>query len=163
MAFASVYLFCAVSRARLALACPSAASILRQVGGGLVQRGLERPGIDGEQQVAGLDVIALVEVNGGQLAAHLRLHGNGRVGFHVADDLDLHRDVLLGGHGYGDGHVAGAAAPPAALSARSAAAGAPEVDAPPFEQPYKNRSDTPITLRFRSTCRNLPWPATRMG
>src|ERR1035438_10374172 len=36
--------------------------------------------------------------------------------------------------------------------------GAPEVDAPPFEQPYKNRSDTPITLRFRRTCRNLLCP-----
>src|ERR1035441_3400925 len=32
--------------------------------------------------------------------------------------------------------------------------GAPEVDTPPLEQPYKNRSDTPITHRFRSTCRN---------
>src|ERR1035441_9881601 len=33
--------------------------------------------------------------------------------------------------------------------------GAPEVEAPPFEQPYKNRSGTPITHRFQRTCRNL--------
>src|ERR1035437_9192689 len=37
--------------------------------------------------------------------------------------------------------------------------GPPDVDAPPFEQPYKNRSDTPITLRFRSTCRNPLCPS----
>src|ERR1035437_8211938 len=37
--------------------------------------------------------------------------------------------------------------------------GTPEEDAPPLEQPYKNRSDTPITHRFRSTCRNPLGPS----
>jgi hypothetical protein len=59
---------------QVGLGLPQRGLILRQVGNGLVQCGRERPLIDGEQQVAGLDVISLVEGDGGQLAAHLRLH-----------------------------------------------------------------------------------------
>ena len=59
---------------QVGLGLPQRGLILRQVGRGLVQGGLKRPRIDGKQQVASLDVISLVEGDGGQLAAHLRLH-----------------------------------------------------------------------------------------
>jgi len=56
------------------------------------------------------DVISLVEGDGGQLAAHLRLHGDGRVGFHVADDLDLDGTSFWEAVATGDG--TSPAAPP---------------------------------------------------
>ena len=51
----------------------------------------------------------------GQLPADLRLHRDGGVGFHVADDLDFDRHVAFLGGGHRDRDVAAAAALPPPL------------------------------------------------
>ena len=87
--------------------------VARQVGLRLADLRLKRPGIDGEQQIALLNGIAFMERDLGQLAAHLRFHGDGGVRFHVSDDVHVDGDIALGDHGHHDGNgsaIAGASA-----------------------------------------------------
>ena len=107
------------------------------VGLGLKQRGLvagdvghrlvvgrfEGAPVDVEQLVALLYEVAFLEVNVGQLTAHLGFDSDGGVGLYIADDLDFHRDVAQGGFSDGDRDIAAGAA----ASALSAAATARRV------------------------------------
>ncbi len=93
--------------------------IARQIGLCLAELGFERPPVDGEQQVALLHGIAFVERNLGQLAAHLRFHADGGIGFHIADDIDVDGNVPLRHHRHYHGdRPALASAAPASRPAR---------------------------------------------
>ena len=50
--------------------------------------------IDQEQKVAFFDVIAFLEIDLGEHAARLRPHRDHRIGLHVADHRNVHRNVL---------------------------------------------------------------------
>ena len=83
---------------------------------GLAQRRLVGPRVDREEQVPGPDVRPLVEMDGLDEAAHLRLDGDGRQRLDGPDGLHPHGHVLLGGdrghhrhrRGTGGGGAAGA-------------------------------------------------------
>ena len=109
----------------------------------LVQCRLEGPLIDGEKQVALLDEVAFVEIGVGQLAGHLRLDRDRGVGLHVADNLNLHRDILGGCDGNGDRDISAAAAAPAAFTA------------PPGGSRLRRRSHLYLNSRSASTLRGL--------
>ncbi len=72
--------------------------IARQIGLRLAELRFIGPRVDGEQQVALLHRVAFMERDFGQFAAHLRLHADGGVGFHIADDIDVDRDIPLRHH-----------------------------------------------------------------
>ena len=61
-------------RARSASAIGQIGLGLGQAGAGLIERDLERPAIDGEQQVALLDHLAVLEMDGVQIARDPRPH-----------------------------------------------------------------------------------------
>ena len=88
------------------------------IGHHLVVGGFQRARIDVEELLALLDEIAFLEIDVDQLAADLGLNRDRGIGFDVADDLDLDRNVAVRGVGHGDGNIATATA---ALSATSAA------------------------------------------
>src|SRR5205085_4237944 len=88
----------------------------------LIEHGLERPRIDREQQVTGLYVVAFVEMNLSQLAAHLSLDRDGRIGLDVADDVDLQRHVLLRDGSHSNWHSAFSPAASGSLSTLAGAA-----------------------------------------
>src|SRR6202022_3670223 len=64
------------------------------MGLGLMQGRFERPRIDRDQQVTLFYVLALAEMNLGDLAVDLRLHRNARVGLNRADGVELQGDGL---------------------------------------------------------------------
>src|SRR5439155_10987177 len=68
--------------------------ILGQGGFGLGEGGLERPWIDGEEEVALVDVLALLDVDAHELAADLGLDRDDRIRLDAADGPDLQRDRL---------------------------------------------------------------------
>jgi len=72
----------------------------------LIEHGVERPRIDGEQQIPRFDVVACAEMHLRHRAAHLCLHGDGGISLDVADHLDLQRHILLHHRGDSDGHAA---------------------------------------------------------
>ena len=72
-----------------------------EIGPGPIELGLERPRIDREERVAGLNVLPFAEVDLGHLAADFRLDRNRRVGLHGADFVELRRHRFLhGDRGY---------------------------------------------------------------
>jgi hypothetical protein len=79
-------------------------SVARQVRFGLVQRCFERPVIECEEHLPFAHVVALLEIDGLQLACHLRPHGDGRKGLYGADDVDVERHLLFDYAIDGDGH-----------------------------------------------------------
>ena len=79
--------------------------MLGELGARLLERGLEGARVDGEEEVAGLDVLALLEVDPGDLAADLGEHGHRRRRLHVADGPHPHGDVARGHLRHGDGHA----------------------------------------------------------
>ena len=84
------------AKARLALACSQCR--LR-----LLERGLERPAVDGEQRVAGLDHLSVAEVDGVQVAGDARAHLDRVDRDEAADVFLLVRHHLL--HRMGDGDL----------------------------------------------------------
>jgi len=62
---------------------------------GLIDLGLERPWIDREEKIAFSHEVALVEMHLGELSGHLRAYADRRVRFHVADAVDVDRDIAL--------------------------------------------------------------------
>ena len=78
--------------------------VARQVRFGLIQRGFERPMVEREQHLSGLHIVALLEVDGLQLAGHLGSHGDGRKRLDGADDVHVERHFLLDDPVDGDGN-----------------------------------------------------------
>ena len=83
---------------------PVLRAILGEVRLRLTQRGVERPRIDREQQVALLDVLALAEMHLHDLAADLRFHIHGRESLDPAYRADRIGDGLLLDLGREDRH-----------------------------------------------------------
>ena len=69
--------------------------VARQVRFGLIQRRFERPMVEREEHLPGLHVVALLEVDGFQLACHLCSHGDSREGLDRTDDVHVERHFLL--------------------------------------------------------------------
>ena len=103
LAWSCAYFSLATSRARLACAWLSAAVSRARFACAWLSWACEGPRIDGEQQIALLDGVAFVEGDFGQLAAHLGLHRDGGVSLHVADDVDIDRNVFLRNRGHHTG------------------------------------------------------------
>src|SRR6185369_11209641 len=61
----------------------------------LQQRGLERAAVEREEDLAFRDVVAFLEIDGGQLTGDLRVNGHDRVGFDAADHANLDRHRFL--------------------------------------------------------------------
>src|ERR1700730_14679762 len=85
----------------LALSCLRVSA--GQGGLGLVDLRLKSTRIDREEAIALLDVIALLEVDLRQLAAHLRFDGDNRIRLNVADDLKFDGNVSARDCGNSDG------------------------------------------------------------
>ena len=68
--------------------------VLRKGGLGRVELGLVRPRIDREEQVAGLQVRAVGEMNLRDAAGHLRLDGDHLARHGLADAVEVHGHVL---------------------------------------------------------------------
>jgi hypothetical protein len=85
-----------------------ASLVVRHVGDGLVQRGLQRTRIDIKKEVVLLDVVALLKMGVHQFAGDLGFHRNGGVSLHVSDHLHLDGNVLGSRHCHRDRHVAAA-------------------------------------------------------
>ncbi len=69
--------------------------VLLLLGRGLVIGGLEGAGVDLRQQLALLHFLAFLEVDGQQLAAHLRVHRHGVERLHGAKRGEIDRHILL--------------------------------------------------------------------
>src|SRR3984893_765146 len=82
-------------------------TVAGEIGLGLMQGRFERPRIDRDQQVTPFYVLALAEMNLGDLAVDLRLHRNARVGLNRADGMELQGDGLT--HDLGNQHRDGPA------------------------------------------------------
>ncbi len=67
---------------------------LRQAGAGLIERVLERPAVDGEEQLAFLDHLAVLEVDAVEIARNAGPHLDGIDGHEPADILVLVDDCL---------------------------------------------------------------------
>src|SRR5262249_32065109 len=82
---------------------PKQCQVAIELGLGLVEGGLVRARVDGEELVALLDVFALGKVNGGQLTADARADGDRRIHTHGANGPELHRHSPDAGlcHGHG--------------------------------------------------------------
>ena len=80
--------------------------IAQHVGFDLPEQGLERPLVDGEQQLVFLDEIAFVNHRRVDRARDLGPDRNHGVRFDVADGRDVHRHVARGDLGGDDGHGA---------------------------------------------------------
>jgi hypothetical protein len=78
--------------------------IALEIRGGLLQRRLERPAIQREEFLSGLDVVAFLEVDGGEFPRDLGAHRDRGIGFDRADDAGLERHRLAHGGGRGDRH-----------------------------------------------------------
>src|SRR5208282_131702 len=93
---------------RVALLFGRGLPVLRPIFGevrfGLMQRGFEGARIDGEQQVALLNVLSLAEAHLHDLAVNLRLHVHGGESLHAADRMDRVEHRLLRDLGRQDGH-----------------------------------------------------------
>ena len=68
--------------------------ILGQGGFGLGEGGLERPWIDGEEEIALVDVLAFLDVDAHELAADLGLDGDHRIRLDAPDGPDFERNRL---------------------------------------------------------------------
>ena len=86
-------------------------SIAGQVRLRLAELGVERPGIDSEEQIALLHRIAFMKRDLGELAAYLGFHRDCRIGFHISDDIDVDGHVALGDHGHYDRNGSAVATP----------------------------------------------------
>ena len=92
--------------------------IVGLLGHGLIEDGLERRRVDLRQHVALVDLLALAEVDGNQLAGDLGADGDGVEGRHGAERVVIDRDVVLGRFGDRDrdhrraGDLGGFAVPP---------------------------------------------------
>jgi hypothetical protein len=75
---------------------------LRQIGFGLIERGLERPLVDGEKKVTLLDELAILEMHVIEIARDARTHLDRIDGHKAADVFVLIDDGPL--HRLGDGH-----------------------------------------------------------
>ena len=78
--------------------------IAEQVGLRLIERHLERPGIDDRQQVSLIDVLAFFEIDLRQLSIHPALYADRVGGGHAAQAFQIHRDVATLGGGDRHGH-----------------------------------------------------------
>jgi hypothetical protein len=79
--------------------------MLGELGARLLERGLEGARVDREEEVAGRDVLPLLEVDLGDLAADLGEHGHRRRRLHVADGPHPDGDVARGHLRHNDGHA----------------------------------------------------------
>ena len=87
---------------------PQLRPVLGQRGFLLIEHCLQRTGVDGEQQIVILDVVAFLEGNLGQDASDLGFDRDRGIGLDIADDLDVARHVAAADLGYRDWHVAAA-------------------------------------------------------
>ncbi len=87
----------------------------------LLELRLERAVVDLQQVVAGLDRLAVGEVDLHQLAAHARLDGDGVVGHDRAEADEVDADVPLGRRGRHDAHLVGEAGVGAVVHAMAGA------------------------------------------
>ena len=78
--------------------------VLRLFRLGLVERGLERAGIDLRQQVAGLDHLALIEGDLGDLAVDAGANRDGVLGLDLAEPVDIDRIIGALRRRNGNGH-----------------------------------------------------------
>ncbi len=78
-----------------------------QIGFGLFEPYLKRPGVDLEKQITSLDVLSFFEIDADHLSADLGFDLNGGVGFDIPDRPYLQGDVRRGdiGHTDGDGRA----------------------------------------------------------
>ncbi len=74
----------------------------RQIGARLLERGLERPLVDGEQQIALLHQLAVLEMDGLEIAGNARAHFDGIDRDEAADIFVLVGDRALHRLGHGD-------------------------------------------------------------
>ena len=76
--------------------------VLRLLGLGLIERGLERSWVDDREHVARLDPLSLDKVHALQLAVHLAMDRDRVGGLHRAEALEINRYVLRPDLGDGD-------------------------------------------------------------
>jgi hypothetical protein len=79
--------------------------VAREVRFRLMERRFEGTTIQREEDLSGLYVVALLKIDGGELAGDLRANGDGGIRLRRADQMDLEGHILLNdrrdGHGHG--------------------------------------------------------------